>query len=241
MQFSRQKSFSSAAVCASWMIVAALGLFFVSSSAPAQVRSASPAELAATTFVRTDLEKGLTILNDRSIGEFDRRARLQAFLASLLNSRRIALFALGQARRYATGEQIDQFVSAFRDYAVANYASMLLRYYSDQTLRVIGCNSNSDSTYTVRTGFVSPFRSAQGKEQSIEVDVRVTDENGEFVVTDISAGGVWLALQVRDEMNNYLAETNGNVGALVVRLKLLTKRALRAPAGSVSRPQTVRL
>jgi ABC-type transporter MlaC component len=192
--------------------------------------------LAATDFVRGDLEKGLGILNDHSGGELDRRVRLGAFLASFLDSRHIALFALGQARRYATAEQIDQFVSAFKDYAVAYYSSMLLKYYSGQDLRVLGCDSNSDSTYTVKTAFVS----AGGKGQPIEVDVRVVNENGGFIVTDISAAGVWLAMQVRDEMSTYLAETNGNVGALIVRLKLLTNRALRSGSGA-SRPQTDRL
>ena len=79
------------------------------------------AQTPAEAYVQQNVQKGLTILNDHSIPDAQRRAEFREFLTSLTDIRRIALFTLGAARRTASPADIEAFVDAFRDYAVAVY------------------------------------------------------------------------------------------------------------------------
>src|SRR3974377_7902 len=80
----------------------------LAASAPAR------AEGTAENFVASNVQRGLSILNNHSIPDIERRREFREFLTSLTDIRRIALFTLGPARRTATPEETDQFVNAFR-------------------------------------------------------------------------------------------------------------------------------
>lgn len=181
---------------------------------------------AAESYVTANVQRGLSILNNHTMPDDQRRAEFRDFLTSLTDIRRIALFALGPARRTATPEQVEAFVNAFRDYAVAVYESRL-KAYAGQTLRVIGGSEHGPGDYIVRTTLVDPTGRTEQQGEPIEVDFRVDGSNGRFVVIDASIAGVWLALEERDQFTSFLEENNGNLGALISHLNLLTER-LRA-------------
>lgn len=188
--------------------------------------TAQPGTTAATAeqFVRTNLESGLGIVNDRTMPDAERRAKLETFLQSFVDIRRVALFSLGLERRSATPEQVDRFVDVFREYAVAYFESLLTNYYSGQMVRVTGCYPDGPNSYRVNLLLDTPARSSQNNNQPIDLAVRVLDENGNFVITDVAAMGVWLGVQQREEINNYLLETHGNLGGLIVRYESLARR-----------------
>lgn len=179
----------------------------------------------AENFVASNVQRGLTILNNHSIPEGERKREFRDFLTSLTDIRRIALFTLGAARRTATPQETDQFVEAFRNYAVAVYESRLSAY-SGQTLRVTGETQHAPGDYIVTTVLVGPNGSADQTEP-IDVDFRVINEDGRFVVLDLSIAGVWLALEERDQFSAFLEEHQYSVPALVSHLAALTER-LRA-------------
>jgi len=185
---------------------------------------AAPArtEPSAENFVASNIQHGLSILNNHGIPEGERRKQFRDFLTSLTDIRRIALFTLGAARRTATPEETDQFINAFRDYAVAVYESRLSAY-SGQSLRVTGGTERAPGDYIVTTVLVEANGSAsQG--QPIEVDFRVVNENGHLAVLDLSIAGVWLALEERDQFSAFLEENRDSVPALVSHLAALTQR-----------------
>jgi|HubBroStandDraft_6_1064221.scaffolds.fasta_scaffold65089_2 phospholipid transport system substrate-binding protein len=180
------------------------------------------ADSAAENFVRSNVQQGLTILNNHRIPDAQRRAQFRDFLTGLTDIRRIALFTLGPARRTASPQEIEQFVNAFRDYAVSVYESRLSAY-SGQTLKVTGGTERAPGDDIVTTVLLDPNgHSSQG--EPIEVDFRVENESGHSVVIDASIAGVWLALEERDQFTAFLQENHDSVPALVSHLQALTQR-----------------
>src|SRR5580692_2880789 len=110
------------------------GAFFVGVMAASFGLAALPARAAtpAESFVSVNIQKGLTILGNRTLPQAEKSARFREFLTALTDIRRIALFTLGPVKRTASPADLDAFVDAFRDFAVAVYESRLSAY-SGQT------------------------------------------------------------------------------------------------------------
>ncbi len=181
------------------------------------------AEGAAENFVRVNVQHGLSILSNHTISDAERRAQFRDFLTSLTDIRRIALFTLGPARRTASPEDVERFVQAFREYAVAVYESRLSAY-AGQSLRVTGGSERAPGDYIVTTVLVDPTGRTEQQGEPIEVDFRLVPENGHYIVIDASIAGVWLALEERDQFTAYLEENNGNLPGLIAHLNMLTQR-----------------
>lgn len=194
------------------MMMFVIGLLLV----PSLAYAASPAE----SFVAQNIQKGLQILSDKSISFSQRSDRFRDFLTSLTDARRIGMFTLGPAARSAPKADVDAFVSAFHDFAVAVYQSQLSRY-SGQTLKVTGSMERRPGDYIVNTVMIDP--NAQGQ-QPLEVAFRIGDEGGHFVVLDVSVAGIWLAIEERDQFTAFLSEHHNNVAALVAHIRQLTQQ-----------------
>ncbi|HEY1615270.1 MAG TPA: ABC transporter substrate-binding protein [Rhizomicrobium sp.] len=203
-----------------WRAFAALALVLVACLAVARP---ALAETAPETYVRVNVQHGLSILGNRSISDSDRRLQFRNFLTNLTDIRRIALFTLGAARRTSPPDEVERFVEAFREYAIAVYESRLTAY-AGQSLRVTGGNERAPGDFIVTTVLVDPTGRTEQQGEPIEVDFRLAQENGHFIVIDASIAGVWLALEERDQFTAYLQENNGNLGGLIAHLNQLTQR-----------------
>ncbi len=84
-----------------------------------------------------------------------RATEFRDLLIGLTDIRRTALFTLGAARRTANPHDVDAFVDAFRNYAIAVYQSRLSAY-SGQTLKVTGSTERAPGDYVVTTVLVDP-------------------------------------------------------------------------------------
>lgn len=176
------------------------------------VSAATPAE----TFIADNIQKGLSILNDRQSSEADRADRFQQLLLGLTNTKRIAAFTLGQYVRTAPQADQDEFAAAFQDYSIAVYRSYLSKY-AGQSLKVTGSSQRGPDDYIVTTVMVDPNdRSGQ---RPLEVDFRVRTDSGRPELIDISVLGIWLALSQRDQFVAFLAQNQGNVKALTAHMR----------------------
>lgn len=182
-------------------------------------RAATPAE----SFVSANIDKGLAILNDKSLSSPARTQKFQRFLETLTDLDRIGRFTLGNARRGASDADVASFQTAFRAYAQAVYQSRLAQY-GGQSLTVTGSTERAPGDTIVKTALVDPKQSGQ---QPLEVDFRVSGESGRMVVIDVSIAGVWLAIEERDQFSAFLSQHNGSIPALVTHLNQLTAQ-LRA-------------
>lgn len=195
----------------------------------------TPAAEAATQtqseqFIDQNIQKGLAILNNRSLSEAQRRDQFSHFLLDLTDMRRIAMYTLGQYRRGASPADLDQFQTAFRDYATSVYQSYFSRY-SGQRLQVIGSAPGSAPTNSiVRTVLIDPNERGQ---QQPEIDFRVYTDRGQPQVLDFSYSGIWLAETERNDFTGFLGQNGGDLHALIAHLNQLAQqfRNGQAPQG----------
>ncbi|HUO92147.1 MAG TPA: ABC transporter substrate-binding protein [Rhizomicrobium sp.] len=212
-------------------VAAGIALWLLAVVHSAQAQPGAMTAAAAEDFVRTQMETGLSILNDQTLPLDQRRAHLRALLDSFMDSRRIALFSLGFARHSASPQQVEEFVDVFRSYVLSDLESLLTRYYSGQTVRIAGSIPGPDG-YNVDIALENRTPAAQGSDEPTDVIVRVVSENGRFVVADVAALGIWLGNHERDAVKEYLFETNGNFHGLVLHYRLLAKRNLQGLPGA---------
>jgi phospholipid transport system substrate-binding protein len=199
--------------------LAALGLVLV--LAAAFTAAPAGAKTPVEKFVQVNVDKGMDILNDKTLSENVRRTKFRDLLLGLADARRTALFTLGAARRTTSAHDIDAFVDAFKEYAIAVYQSRLSAY-SGQTLKVTGATERAPGDYVVTSVLVNPNASSDA--QPIHINFRIDNEKGSFKVLDVSVVGVWLAIEERDQFTAFLSQHNRSVPALTKHLKELTAR-----------------
>jgi phospholipid transport system substrate-binding protein len=181
----------------------------------APLLTAKPAAAAnvAEAFVGDNIHKGLEILNNKKLTTVQRRDQFETFLLSLVDVRRIGLFTLGQYRRTAPPEDVEAFIGAFKNYAVAAYQSYFAKY-SGQTLKVTGSTQLNPTDYVVATELTDP----NSNQPPLKVDFRVRTDTGKPVLVDVSVSGIWLSLEERDQFVAFLGQNNGNVRTLIAHL-----------------------
>jgi phospholipid transport system substrate-binding protein len=210
------------------VIAASVAILVVSGLPLGATQAATGAPVEA--FVQQNVDTAVNILQDKSRPDAARRAKLREFLLGFFDLKRIALFTLGSWRRDATPADLDDFVAAFRDFALANYEARI-GDYGGQTLKVIGSRKNAANDYIVTTVVVSPGQANSGDGQ-LEVDLRVLDENGKFFLVDASVEGIWLALTQREDFSGFLGQNNGDIKALAGRVR---QRAASLLAGEAAK------
>ncbi len=171
---------------------------------------------AAESFVQTNVQRGLQILNNPSLSKAQRQEQFRSFLMNLTDLRRIALYTLGPARRNASAADQDAFVSAFREYAFAVYEAEFTKY-GGQSLKVTGSVERAPGDELVRTVLVDPR--AKAGQESIGVDFRVYSSGGKFSVVDIVVAGLDLAITEQEDFGAFLAQHNNDVKALTANLR----------------------
>jgi len=194
-------------------LVIALAMF---STRPAHAAAANPAE----TFVQENVDKGYAILNSTSLGDEQRRTQFRDFILSLTDARRIGMFTLGPYANSAKKEEVESFISAFSEFAVAIYESRLSKY-KGQTLKVTGSAQRAADDIVVNTDVVNP---GAPNAQPIKAAFRVRKAaDGHPIVTDIQVEGVWLSLSQRSDFTGFLQQHGGRVSDLTSDLQRQTK------------------
>ena len=179
---------------------------------------AAQAQAPAEAFVSQNIQRGLALLNNKTLTPIQRRDQFEQFLTGLTDLKRIADFTLGNYRRSASPADLQAFEVAFQNYAVAVYQYYFSRY-SGQTLKVTGSTQRAATDYIVATQLIDPAKS-----QPLEISFRVRTDGARPVVTDVSVEGVWLSLQQRDQFVAFLGQNNGNIRLLVTHLSELAKQ-----------------
>ncbi|HEY4075772.1 MAG TPA: ABC transporter substrate-binding protein [Rhizomicrobium sp.] len=195
--------------------VLALAILFAAPLVAAKPAAAAPN--VAETFVNDNIHKGLDILRDKKLNTAQRRDQFETLLLTLVDVRRIALFTLGQYRRTAPPDDVEAFVGAFKNYAVAAYQSYFAKY-TDQTLKVTGSTERSPTDFIVQTQLTDPNSS----QPPAEVDFRVRTDTGKPVLVDVAYTGIWLSLEERDQFVAFLGQNNGNIRTLIAHLSELS-------------------
>ena len=182
-------------------------------AAPVLATLPAAAATPAETFVNDNIQKGLEILRDKKLSTAQRSDQFKTLLLRLVDTRRIALYTLGQYRNSASPADIDAFAAAFQDYASAAYQTYFSKY-TNQTLKVTGSTQRNPTDFVVHSQLFEPGSS----QPPATVDFRVRTDGGKPVLVDVAYEGVWLSLAQRDQFVNFLGQNNGNVRTLIAHL-----------------------
>ena len=192
----------------------AMGFSFVLSGSLGAM-AATPAE----DFVQQNIAHGLSILNDKAAAHDQMEANFRSFLESLTDFHRVALFTLGDAATRLPASDVDDFVTAFHDYAVAEYQSQLAGY-SGGSLVVSGSTERAPGDFIVRTATADTEGHVAGN--ATDIDFRVSNRDGKFVILDVGLGGVWLAIAERDQFTTFLGQNHDDLVALTAHIRQVT-------------------
>jgi phospholipid transport system substrate-binding protein len=211
-----------------WYAVLLAALVVAIAMLSASALRAAPAANPAEAFVQENIEKGYDILNSTTLGEDQRRSQFRDFMLSLTDARRIGMFTLGQYANSASKEDLEAFIDAFSEYAVAVYESRLSKY-KGQTLKVTGSVQRAADDVVVNTDVVNP---GMPNAQPLKAAFRVRKtSDGRPIVTDIQVEGVWLALSQRSDFTGFLQQHGGRLPELTTDLQRQTQ-VLRSSAGT---------
>ena len=181
---------------------------------------AAAASTPAEQFITDNVQKGLTILGNKSLTKDVRRAQFRDFLLGLVDIKIISEYTLGQYRRTATPADIATFDDAFKDYALAVY-QVYFNKFSGQTLQVTGSYPLAADESVVKTVMIDPAKPNEAK--PLQVSFRVATSHGHLAVIDFSVEGVWLRETERSDFTSYLGQNSGNIGALTSSLRTKTQ------------------
>ena len=174
----------------------------------------------AEQFIADNVQKGLIILNNKTLTKDLRRAQFRDFLLGLVDVKVIADYTLGQYRRTATPADIGAFDDAFKDYAFAVY-QVYFNKFSGQTLQVTGSYQLAADESVVKSIMVDPTKSNEAK--PLRVDFRVAAVHGHLAVIDFAVEGVWLRETERSDFTSYLGQNSGNIALLTSSLRTKTQ------------------
>jgi phospholipid transport system substrate-binding protein len=194
-------------------------------AAPMPAGAQAPVEA----FLQQNIDRGIAVLKDKSLDNVGRREKLSDMLAELLDTRKMALFMLGNLRETAAASDLDVYADAYKAYTIAIYESQL-GSYGGQSLKVTGSVERAPGDYIVDAVVVDPALSDDPT--PLPIAFRVVDErDGKFAVVDASIAGIWLGLAQRAEFGAYLNQHGRSVTALTAHLQEVTA-GLSASSGA---------
>ncbi len=173
----------------------------------------------AETFVQQSVDRGVALLTDKTLSDNQRRVQVENLLGTVMNTRKLAVFCLGKVAATAQPADVDTFATAFKNFTMAKYTSML-GYYGGQTLKVTGSTERSATDHVVTAVLVSP--SGMVDPDPVKVLFRVLNEGDSYGVVDASIAGVWFGMAQRDDIQGFLASNNNDVPKLTARMVQMT-------------------
>lgn len=204
---------TSALVLTSLMFLASTQVTAVSDaegSARKNDAQAAKADLEGYQSFITDVGNQIVaILANRSSSLDQRREQFRNVLKKNFNIKSIGKFVLARHWRKMTEEQKSRFIELFEDALVENYSSQFDNY-NNESLKVIGVRDSKDGGVKVQSEVIRP----QGG-NSLKVEWKVFNRNGQYSILDISIDGVSLSNTQRSTYDSTIQNNNGSVESLL--------------------------
>lgn len=157
----------------------------------------------------------LQLLDDAKGSAADRTAKFAAAMDKYCDIPGVARFALGRYRTRFDDKAYGEYSAAFRDFLLAAYQGQLDRFRGEK-VTLVGSDVRKPGDVVVNTK-VSQKRA--GKED-LPVNWRVKKgADGAWRIIDLSALGVWLAIEQQANFAAALDQGNGKPEALIAYVK----------------------
>jgi ABC-type transporter MlaC component len=173
---------------------------------------AAPPVIAGTpaeTYVQELANKVMAIINDGSLSEPQKTSRISDIVDENIDIKAIALFTLGQYRKTATQGEIDAYVPVFRRYLIEFYVGQLSQY-EGLSFTVTGSLDYGGQKGTIVTS------QAEGAGDTTKINWRVVNNSS---IMDVEIEGVWMALDLREQLVSVIDQNHGRVSAATERLR----------------------
>jgi len=159
-------------------------LIFVMALSVSAVSMPARAQAPVEAFVQQSIDRGVAVLKDKSLDDAERRAKIGEMLAEVLDTRKMALFMLGNVRETAAASELDVYAEAYRAFSIASYESQL-GSYGGQSLKVTGSVERAPGDYIVEAVVMDP--ALPNNPTPLPVAFRVVAErDGKFAVVAAS-------------------------------------------------------
>ncbi len=199
-------------------------LMYTSLSACAFILSQTPAptqrwlkqdseDSNAEAFVQGLADEAVEILDNEAVPLVARKQEFSGLVLENTDIPAIGYFTLGRYRRTASSDQLEDFLSLFRQYTVNFYESRL-GFYDGQRLEVTGSIKRGENDVVVTS--VLRMGSAQ---QPAPLNWRLGKEDGNYIIRDMELFGVWLAIEQRSQFTSVISNNGGQITALLDRLR----------------------
>jgi phospholipid transport system substrate-binding protein len=176
--------------------------------------AAAARDTDAETFMVGAANSTLELLNDSKLSTAERTARFATAMDKYCDIPAVARFCLGRYRARFDDPTYAEYSKEFRNFLLAAYQGQLDRFRGEK-VSLIGSTVRKPGDVVVNTR-VSQKRA--GKED-LPVNWRVRKGADGWRIIDLSALGVWLAIEQQASFANALDQANGDPKALIAYVK----------------------
>ena len=179
------------------------------------------ADKKSETYVQTNANTVLQVLNDKSLDQKAREAKFGEYMNKFAHMPTIARRVLGVNARSISDTDFDKYFKVFQTYALEVY-EVHFDEFRGEKLRVVGSKDEDDRRSTVATLIKS---SKTGKDTKVYWDVLKSQDGQTYRVRDvgIDLGGstLWLAQEQQAQFESYLNRNGGSIDKLIGRINVL--------------------
>jgi phospholipid transport system substrate-binding protein len=152
----------------------------------------------AASFIETLGTRSVAIMNDRNLVRSEQLGRMVALLDEVTDLPYVARLALGRYWREASEQQRQDYTRLFKALVIKTMAGRLSSY-GGETFVVVGTRVAAEHDSVVSTRILRPSEATP-----LEIDWRVRNSEGVFLVVDIVVEGISMVLTYRSEASEMI-------------------------------------
>jgi phospholipid transport system substrate-binding protein len=202
------------------------------------VLACAPAAMAdkkSETYVETQANAVLKVLNDKSLSPDARSAKFGDYMHKFAYMPDIARRVLGAQGRSLSKADFDRYYKTFEEYATAVYEAQLDEFRGEE-IKVVGSTDPAPRRSQVNTLIKS---TQSGKDIQVVWDVLQSQDGQTYRVRDVGinldGSVIWLAQDQQAQFEAFLDRNNGDIDKLIVKIKqMIADMDARRKAGTGS-------
>lgn len=197
----------------------ALGFFAFGALAAPGAHALTASEAGAHAVVEETVQEVLAILANDSIPSSERLASIETIVYGRFDLPAMSRMVLARNWKRFSKEQQVEYVSEFKKYLSNNYGSRIERY-DQEKVDILGARDEPRGDVVVRT------RISGGEFEGAQVDYRLRNQNGSWLVIDVVIEGISMVSNFRDQFKEVVNDGGPELLLKKLKEKNATKVAL---------------
>ncbi len=191
-----------------------LSIFFVLIIFFSKFSSLSAYSSDPKNFVSELVQDVISKLSSKSLSDIEKANFVETVALENVDITALGLYTLGELRKSADSEDIENYQNAFRSYFLKTLTSRLTDYSSSK-FEIVEAEQKS-SSYTIIKSKIVP----ENGSPEIKIDWRVYTKNPEKpLIRDLIVEGLSLARTQKEEFSSILNSNNNDIQVLISKLK----------------------